>query len=107
MCADTSKWNLHSKIKGKIIGTTQTDPSKFKNLHNFGGFTDGDRAVFIANHFKAKKINLIGFDLNGKIGKYSFSENKNKELKLKKLKWCKYLIEVLMEKNDNIKYFND
>ena len=85
------------KIKGKIIGTTQTDPSKFKNLHNFGGFTDGDRAVFIANHFKAKKINLIGFDFNGKIGKYSFSENKNKELKLKKLKWCKKLTKMILD----------
>lgn len=85
------------EIKGKIIGTTQTDPSKFKNLYNFGGFTDGDRAVFIADHFNAKKINLIGFDFNGKIGKYSFSENKNKKLKIKKLKWCKKLTKIIID----------
>jgi uncharacterized Rossmann fold enzyme len=85
------------KIKGKIIGTTQTDPDKLKNLYNFGGFTDGDRAVFIADHFNAKKINLIGFDFDGKIGKYSFSENKNKKLKLKKLRWCKKLIKMLLD----------
>jgi len=85
------------EIKGKVIGTTQTDPSKFKNLYNFGGFTDGDRAVFIADHFNAKKINLIGFDYNSKIGKYSFSENKNKKLKLKKLKWCKKLTKMIID----------
>ena len=85
------------KIKGKIIGTTQTNPGKLKNLYNFGGFTDGDRAVFIADHFNAKKINLIGFDFDGKIGKYSFSENKNKKLKLEKLRWCKKLIKMLLD----------
>ena len=84
------------EIKEKLIGTTQTDPSKFKNLYNFGGFTDGDRAVFIADHFNAKKINLIGFDFNSKIGKYSFSENKNKKIKLKKLKWCKKLTKMII-----------
>lgn len=85
------------KINGKIIGTTQADPSKFKNVYNFGGFTDGDRSVFIADHFNAKKITLIGFDFDGKIGKYSFSENKNKKIKLKKLRWCKKLIKMLLD----------
>jgi len=97
--------HAHGDNKDKIIrylpeikiGTTQTDPSKFKNLYNFGGFTDGDRAVFIADHFNAKKINLIGFNFNGKIGKYSCSENKNKKLKLKKLKWCKKLTKMIIE----------
>lgn len=92
------------KFKGEIIGTTQTNPSDFKNLHNFGGFTDGDRAIFLAEHFNAKKIFLIGFDFDGKIGKYSFSENKDKKLKLKKLKWCKYFVDHLSNKNKNIYY---
>ncbi len=83
-----------------IFGTTQVDPGFFKNLYNFGGFTDGDRAVFLCDHFKAKKINLVGFDFNNKIGKYSFAEKKDKELKLKKLNWCKFLIENL--DNDSI-----
>ena len=85
------------EFKLNIIGTTQTDPKLYKNVYNFGGFTDGDRAVYISDHFNAKKINLVGFDFNGKIGKYSFSKEKNKNLKLKKLKWCKYLIEQLMK----------
>ena len=92
------------KFKGKIIGTTQIDPSKFKNLYNFGGFTDGDRCVFLADHFNAGKINLLGFDFNKKIGKYSFSENKDIKKKRKKLKWCKYLIEQLKKQNKNIDF---
>lgn len=78
------------KFKGKIFCTTQSKPFKFVN--NFGGFTDGDRAVFLAEHFGAKKINLVGFDFE-KIGKYSFSSNE--KLKLKKLKWAKILIDTI------------
>jgi len=87
--------NYVPKFKKSIIGTTQTNPARFENLYNFGGFTDGDRGVFIADHFKAKNIFLIGFDFDNKIGKYSFSEKKNKRTKLKKLKWCKYLLNLL------------
>ncbi len=90
------------KFKGKIIGTTQNNPKPFKNLHNFGGFTDGDRAVFFADFFNAKKICLIGFDFNCGIGKYSFSEKKDKPMKLKKLKWCNYLVNILKKDNENI-----
>ena len=93
-----------TKFNKEKIGTTQTDPSLYKNLFNFGGFSDGDRAVFMATHFQAKKINLVGFDYNNEIGEYSFAENKDKKIKIKKLKWCKRLIEKLNGKNQNIEY---
>ncbi|KYK22990.1 hypothetical protein AYK21_03125 [Thermoplasmatales archaeon SG8-52-2] len=92
------------KFKNNIIGSTQINPQSFENVFNFGGFTDGDRAVFLASHFKAKKIQLIGFDFNGEIGKYAYSEKKDKNLKIKKLKWCKKLIELLIKENGNIFY---
>jgi len=92
-----------SFFSGSVMGSTQTDPKNFKNLFNYGGFTDGDRSVFLADHFKAKKIDLIGFDYT-KIGKYSFSKYKNKENKLKKLKWCKHLIAELKKENPSIQY---
>ena len=92
------------EFKRHLVGTTQVNSESYDNLHNFGGFTDGDRAVYLANHFHAKKIYLIGFDFNNKIGEYSFAKNKNKDLKLKKLKWCKYLIELLNKKEQNIYY---
>ncbi len=80
-------------LTGEVIGTTQVDPKNFEYLFNYGGFTDGDRAVYIADHFKAKKIYLIGFDFNNKIGKYSFT--KDKQIKKKKLIWCELLIKRL------------
>jgi uncharacterized Rossmann fold enzyme len=90
------------KFEGKIIGTTQINSGFYNNLNNFGGFTDGDRAIFLVDHFHAKKINLIGFDFDGKIGKFSFQEYKNKNQKLKKLKWCEYLVDLLKKDNPNI-----
>lgn len=90
------------EFKGDIIGSTQINPNPYENVHNFGGLTDGDRAVFLANYFHAKRIYLIGFDFDRKIGRYSFTENKNKDLKLKKLKWCKYLIDLLKKDKENI-----
>jgi len=77
------------------MGTTQGNPEPYDHLHNFGGFTDGDRAVHIADHFKAKTISLIGFDFTNELGEYSFAEHKNKDIKLKKLQWCKSLIDSL------------
>ena len=75
------------------LGTTQTKP--FGNLHNFGGFTDGDRAVFLANHFNAKKIILLGMDFGNKIGKFSNTKPIDKKIKIKKLKKGKTLLEWL------------
>lgn len=84
-----------SIFKGEIIGTTQIDPASYDSLFNFGGFTDGDRAVFLADHFNAKTISLIGFDFDNKIGKYSFASKKDKKRKLKKLRWCKKLLDSI------------
>ncbi len=92
------------KFKEDIIGSTQINPSPYENINNFGGFTDGDRAVFLASHFNAKKIYLIGFDFDGKIGKYSYPAKKDLNLKLKKLNWCKKLIELLIKNKGNIYY---
>ena len=50
------------KMKGLIIGTTQSKP--FANIYNFGGFSDGDRGVFAAHELGAKIVKLIGFDLD-------------------------------------------
>ncbi|UCH72160.1 MAG: DUF115 domain-containing protein [Thermoplasmatales archaeon] len=92
------------KLKGNLMGTIQTNPDSYDNVHNFGGFTDGDRAVYLADHFNAKEINLIGFNFFDVIGKYSFAKKKDIELKLKKLKWCKYLLGLLDNNNNNLRY---
>lgn len=79
------------------IGTTQTRETG--NVHNFGGFTDGDRCVFLASHFGAKKIVLFGMDFGTRIGKYSKTNTADKKTKRKKLKHGKILLEWLATKS--------
>ena len=84
------------------IGTTQTKP--MGKVHNFGGFTDGDRCVFLANHFKAKKIILLGMDFGTRIGKYSKTRVINRTTKIKKLRRGKKLLEWLAKKSESNLY---
>ena len=80
-----------------VTGTTQT--KKFGKLENFGGFTDGDRCVFLAEYFNASKIVLIGMDFGQKIGKYSKLKVTNRKTKIKKLKFGKRIIEWFATKS--------
>jgi len=84
------------------IGTTQTKP--VGKVHNFGGFTDGDRCVFLANHFKAKKIILLGMDFGTRIGKYSKTRVISRTTKIKKLRRGKKLLEWLAQKSGSELY---
>ena len=77
----------------KIIGTTQVMPTD--NVYNFGGFTDGDRSVFLAEEMRAKSITLIGMDFNSNPRKFSNDHDIDFELKRKKLKTAKRLLEML------------
>ena len=48
------------EFKGPVILTTQSVPDNV--IRNYGGFTDGDRAVCIARHFGSSSIERRGFD---------------------------------------------
>jgi uncharacterized Rossmann fold enzyme len=50
------------RFPGPLVGTTQSRP--FDGIHNFGGFSDGDRAVFLADALGASEVVLAGFDLD-------------------------------------------
>ena len=80
-----------------VIGTTQTKP--FGKIVNFGGFTDGDRCVFLAEFFNAKKIVLVGMDFGQEIGKYSKHKVINRKIKIKKLKIGKKILEWFATKS--------
>lgn len=67
-----------------IIGTTQSKP--LNDIHNFGGFTDGDRCAYLAKEFNAASITIIGFDLE---------DTDVSPIKKKKLKWARWLIDDL------------
>jgi 2-amino-4-hydroxy-6-hydroxymethyldihydropteridine diphosphokinase len=73
-------------VEGRMVLTTQSIP--FGRVHDFGGFTDGDRAVALAAHFGARDIRLIGFDLQHPRPKIGTSP----EIKAKKLIWAERLI---------------
>ncbi len=75
-----------ASFKGPLIITTQSRPAGI--LMNYGGFTDGDRAVCIARHFGAKKILLEGFDFDNP----RLKNGDNAERSLRKLKWAEKII---------------
>lgn len=69
----------------RVLGTVQSRP--MDGVHNFGGFTDGDRCVFLARHFGAGPIKLIGFD---------FDDPGATPRKQKKLAWARRLVEMAL-----------
>ncbi len=69
----------------RIIGTVQCRPPP--GLYNFGGFTDGDRCVFLAKELGAASIKLVGFD---------FEDESVTPRKKRKLAWAKRLIELAL-----------
>jgi len=95
------------KLKN-VLGTTQTPP--LGHLHNFGGFTDGDRAVFLAVELGARAIILAGMDFGDVVTRYSrpqISEETGKadEIKKLKLEYAKKLIDWVIE-NEDVKIYN-
>lgn len=72
------------RFTGPVVATTQSTP--LPHVHNFGGFTDGDRAVFAADELGAATVTLIGFDL----------DDKNVEpMKRGKLMWARKLLALI------------
>ncbi len=79
------------KLNERAIGTTQIKP--FGKLYNFGGFTDGDRAAFMAHELGARKIYLAGMNLGVEVGKHS--GEKDPKRKILKLEICGELLSWL------------
>jgi uncharacterized Rossmann fold enzyme len=75
---------------GMILGTVQCRPPQ--ELYNFGGFTDGDRCVFLAKELGATSITLLGFD---------FEDESVTPRKKKKLAWAKRLIDMALSENSS------
>ncbi len=77
------------------FGTTQIDP--IWNVYNFGGFTDGDRCVFLSYYYGAR-IHMVGFDFDNPREKLG----KDMSIKRKKLKWARRLINELQAEGASI-----
>lgn len=61
--------------------TTQAAPRGA--VENFGGFTDGDRAAFLADHFGAAELRFVGWD---------FDDPRVDAAKARKLDWAARLL---------------
>ena len=81
----------------RVIGTTQVMP--VENVYNFGGFTDGDRCVFLADEFGAEEIVLVGMEFGDRIGEHSKKSVENIQLKRDKMKVGKLLLEMLAKRS--------
>jgi uncharacterized Rossmann fold enzyme len=72
------------RFLGPVVATTQARP--LESVHNFGGFTDGDRAVFAADALGAIVITMLGFDLR---------DPRVDPMKRGKLSWAEKLLGIL------------
>ena len=90
-----SFFNQNSKLlRNRLVwGTTQIDLNT--NLLNYGGFTDGDRAIFLAFHHQSPIISLVGFDFGEEIGEFSKMNpmvHKDYQRKMEKFEIAKHLL---------------
>jgi len=67
-----------------VLATTQAEP--VAHVRNFGGFTDGDRAAFLADHLGAAELTFVGWD---------FDDPSVSAEKAKKLRWAARLLRWL------------
>ncbi|WP_266076313.1 6-hydroxymethylpterin diphosphokinase MptE-like protein [Haladaptatus caseinilyticus] len=72
-----------------VLATTQAEPHG--PVENFGGFTDGDRAAFLADHFGADELVFLGWD---------FDDPAVDEMKRRKLVWAERLLYWLEQRRD-------
>ena len=91
-----------SSFRGRVLCTTQVAPRR--GVYNFGGFTDGDRCVFIAEHVGAARLVLAGMDFGDIVGQYSkpghASPFRASPTKVKKLRLAKRLIGWLADRTE-------
>jgi len=105
--------NLDAVVKyapffSNVIGTTQAQP--VGNIYNFGGFTDGDRAIFLAVALGASEITLAGMDFGDIVTRYSRPNLKTDlaeadEFKKKKLMYAARLTQWIAD-NENVDIIN-
>ncbi|SFK88182.1 hypothetical protein SAMN04487950_1613 [Halogranum rubrum] len=72
-----------------VLATTQAAP--VGPVVDYGGFTDGDRAAFLADEFGATELRFLGWD---------FDDPQVDAMKAKKLRWAERLLYWLETRRD-------
>jgi uncharacterized Rossmann fold enzyme len=78
------RWDVPSFVTDHVLATTQAAP--VGHVLNFGGFTDGDRAAFLADTLGADELVFVGFD---------FDDPAVNPIKARKLVWAQRLLHWL------------
>jgi uncharacterized Rossmann fold enzyme len=79
-----------------VLPTTQAEPHD--HVVNVGGFTDGDRAAFIADHCGADRLVFPGWD---------FDDQRVEPMKRQKLVWAERLLRTLeLRRNERFAVLN-
>ena len=91
-----------------VLGTTQSQP--VGNVYNFGGFTDGDRALFLAVALGAREITLAGMDFGEIVTRYSRPNIEGEtaeadDFKKKKLRYAEKFTKWI-EENEDVRIIN-
>jgi hypothetical protein len=86
------------RFVGPVVGTCQCPPPT--GMFNLGGFTDGDRAACICAELGAKEILLTGFNFDSPSSK----AGKSKDVKRRKLRWAKTILDILAESGVRVTY---
>lgn len=90
-----------SRFRGPVILSTQAEPTRI--IFNFGGFTDGDRAVCIARSAGSRDIRLLGFDYDHPTPK----ADTDPDMKLRKLQWARRIIHDMNPPGVLLRYPSD
>jgi uncharacterized Rossmann fold enzyme len=94
------------RMEKNTLGTTQV-ASRIP-VRNYGGFTDGDRACYIASAFDPSSIIIAGMDFGKDEGKYSvnrYSSGTNPRRSIK-LEWGRKSLEYLISQKREIQFYN-
>ena len=97
---------LLPEVGGLLIGTAQFKCSPRVEVP--GGFTDGDRAVFLAYYYGARKVYLQGFDFSS-IGRWlkPSGVRVNASVKMAKLAWARLLLSLLKNTGYEVECLED
>ena len=98
----------YAPFLNNVLGTTQAQP--IGNLYNFGGFTDGDRAIFLSVALGASEIILVGMDFGDIVTKYSRPNlpddvGEADDIKKKKLEYAELFTNWIID-NEDVKIIN-
>ncbi|MDA0648544.1 MAG: hypothetical protein O3B00_01045 [archaeon] len=86
------KWSHFSNPPALVL--SHQTPHYFEGMHNWGGFTDGDRALCMAHSLGVnfEDVYLVGYTLS-RVGQWSGRTQES--LKLEKLQWMAAVVQML------------